>query len=126
MADGLRAVASDGDDRVDAQLLRIGDDLIGNVGHDLPLVFFLFVLERIAAIGGAENRSPARQNSTHLVQREFKRFLRPDETVEAIGNADDFPVVFEDSRLSSGANYGVEAGSVPASCSNANTANFRH
>src|ERR1039458_3979875 len=45
-----------------------------------------------------------RQNSADPVDRQLKGFFRPDEPVEAIGNADDFPLVFEDGSHGSGAN----------------------
>src|ERR1035437_7673180 len=70
--------------------------------------------------------SAARQNSADPVDRQLKGFFRPDEPVEAIGNADDFLLVFEDGSHGSGANHSVEVGSVPASGSNANTAYVRH
>jgi hypothetical protein len=80
-----------------------------------------FVTEGIAAIGGAENSAAARQDSADPVEGELKRFLGPDEAVEAIGNADDFPMVFEDGRFGGGANDSIEAGSVSASGGDADT-----
>ena len=70
----------------------------GDVAHHLLPIFAEFVTERIAAIRGAQNRAAARQNSAHLVERQLERFFRPDQPVEAVGNADDFPVVFQDGR----------------------------
>ena len=84
---------------IDSQLAGIGDDLVGNVANDFLAVFDGPVFERIAAIGGAQNGSAARQNSAHVLEREFEGFLRPDQAVEAIRNADDFPVVFQDGSI---------------------------
>ena len=122
VADLLRPIPANRNDGVDAQLLGVGDDLVGDVAHHLLPVFFSPVVERIAAIGGAQNRAAARQNPAHAVERKLKRFLRPDQPVKTIGNADDFPLVFEDGSFGGGANDSVEAGCVPASGGNADTA----
>src|SRR5580658_5821129 len=95
VGDRLRAIAANGDDRVDAQLLRVGDDLGGNVTHHFLPVLLGLVVERIAAIGGAEDGAAARQNPAYAVQRKLERFLRPDQPVEAVRNSDDFPLMFE-------------------------------
>jgi hypothetical protein len=54
-----------------------------------------------------------RQNATDMVQGEFERFFRRDQLIESIGNADRFPLVFEDGNFGGGANDSVEAGSIP-------------
>ena len=126
VGDFLRAVAADADDGVDAQLARIGDDLSGNVAHDLLAVLHFFVVKRIAAVGGAEDGSSARQNAADFLEREFERFFRPDEAVEAIGDADDLPPVLQDGGFGGGADDGVEAGRVSASGGDTDTANVRH
>jgi hypothetical protein len=50
VADLLRPIPANRNDGVDAQLLRVGDDLVGDVAHDFLPVFFRPVVERIAAI----------------------------------------------------------------------------
>lgn len=84
------------------------------------------VVERIAAVGGAEDGSAARQNAADFLEREFKGFFRPDKTVEAIGDADDLPSILEDGGFSGGADDGVKAGRVSATGCNTDTANVRH
>ena len=81
------------------------------------------VVKGIAAVGGAENRAAAGQNAADFLEREFEGFFRPDQAVEAIGDADDLPSVLEDGGLGGGANDGVEAGRVPASGGDADAAN---
>jgi hypothetical protein len=46
VADFLRPIAANRNDGIDAQLLRIGDDLVGDVAHDLVSVFFRPVVEK--------------------------------------------------------------------------------
>jgi hypothetical protein len=50
----------------------------------------------------------------HIVERELVGFLWPDQAVEAIRDADDFPFVLQDGALDRGANHRVEAGCVAA------------
>ena len=46
--------------------------------------------------------------------------------VKAIGDADDLPSVLEDGGFGGGANDSIEAGSVPASGADTDTANVSH
>ena len=96
--DGLRALAADADHRIDAQLAGVGDDFIGNIANDFFAVFDGAVFERIAAIGGAQDGAAARQNAADVLEREFVGFLRPDQAVEAVRDADDLPLVFQEWR----------------------------
>src|SRR6058998_2892462 len=98
----LRAVTPDCDYIIDAQLARVGNNLIGNVAHNFLAVLDGTVAERIAPVGGAENRSATRRNADHL------------------------PLVFEKSSLDRSANDGVEAGSIAAPGANADAADRRH
>jgi hypothetical protein len=54
-------------------------------------VFGRLVLERIAAIRGAQNRPAMRQNSADALERLFEGPLRPDQPVEAVRN----PMTFQ-------------------------------
>src|ERR1700722_665690 len=126
ISDFLRAVAANADDGVDAQLVRVGDDLSGNVARDLVAVDHAFVVKRIAAVGGAEDGASAGQNAGNFLERKFESFFRPDEAVEAVRDADDFPAVAQDGGFGSGADDGVETGSVPASGGDANAFDVRH
>ena len=74
VANFLRAVAANGDDGVDAQMLGIGDDLVRDVAHHFLSVFLSLVAEGVAAIGSAENRAAARQNPADPVEGELERF----------------------------------------------------
>ena len=98
----------------------------GNVAHHFLAMLDFLVVERIAAVGGAEDRSAARQNAADFLEREFEGFFRPDQAVEAIGDADDLPSIFEDGGFGGGADDGVEAGRVSASGGDTDTANVRH
>jgi hypothetical protein len=126
VSDFLRAVATNADDGVDAQLVRVGDDLSGNVARDLVAVDHAFVVKRIAAVGGAEDGASTGQNARNFLERKFESFFRPDEAVEAVRDADDFPAVAQDGGFRSGADDGVETGSVPASGGDANAFDVRH
>ena len=83
-------------------------------------------LKGIAPIGGAQNGAAARQNAADVLERELVGFLRPDQSVETIRNADDLPLVLQEGALDHGANDGVEAGSVASAGADADTANVRH
>ena len=54
--DGLRALTADADDSVDPQLAGVADDFLGNIACDFLAVFDDAVFERIAAVGGTQNR----------------------------------------------------------------------
>jgi len=122
----LRAVAADGDDGVNAQLGGVGNDLGGNITRYFLAILNGSVVEGIAAVGGAENGAAARQNAAHFLEREFEGLFRPDEAIETIRDADDFPSVLDDGSFGSGANDRIEAGSVAASRTDADTANVGH
>ena len=92
--DLLRAIATDHNKSVNPQLPGICDHLIGDVVRDFLAVFRGDVAEWIAAIGGAENRSAAREDSADVGQFQRARLVGPDEALEAILNADHLPVVF--------------------------------
>src|ERR1700720_3993749 len=90
----LRAIAADADNGVNSQLARVNDHLIRNIADNLAPVLNTPVVERIAPIGGAQNGAASRQYPAHILQRELVRFLRPDQTIKTVGNADDLPLVF--------------------------------
>ena len=122
----LRAVPADGDDRIDAQGAGIGDDLVGDVADNFFAVLDGLVVKRIASVGGAQNGAAAGQDSADIGERELARTFRPDETIEAIGNADDFPFVFEDGGFHGRANDRIQAGSVAAPGADADAADISH
>ena len=71
------------------------------------------MLERIAAVACPKNRAAARKNPAHVIQLELVGFLRPNQAVEAIRDADDSPFVLQDGPFDRGANHGIEAGASP-------------
>jgi len=124
--DLLRAIAAHGDDGVDAKLLGVGNDLVGNVANNLLTVLHCVVLKGVAAVGGPEDGAAAGPDPADAFEREFDRALGPDQPVEAIGNADDFPVIFENGRLEDGADDRVEPGRVATPGPDANATYVRH
>src|SRR5258708_29659692 len=77
VANLLRSVAADGDDGVNAELSGVGDDLSGNIARNFFAVFDGFVVEGIAAVGGAENGATARKDTTDIFLCELECFLWP-------------------------------------------------
>src|SRR5712671_6803140 len=126
VANFLRSIAADGNGGIDAQFARVGHHLIRDVARNLLAVLDHLEMKRFAAVGGAEDRAAAGQDAADFLQREFERLLRPDESVEAVGNADHLPSILEDGGFGGGAYDGVEAGSVSASGGDSDAANFRH
>ena len=120
------AIATDGDDGVNAEFGGIGEDLVGDVAGDLHAVLDGFVLKGIAAVGGAEDGAAAREDSADVFESEFSGTIGPDETVEAVGDADDSPLVFEDGGFDGGADDGVEAGGVTAAGADSYAVNGGH
>src|SRR3954465_966480 len=106
MGDFLRSIASDHDQRINAHLLGVVDDLVGNVLHR---AIGHLVIERIATIRRAEDRSAARQNTAHVLQFQHARLLWPYQAIKAVLDPDDLPFVLEDCRLNRGADDCVEA-----------------
>jgi hypothetical protein len=82
-------------------------------------------MERIAAVGGVQDAAATRQDAAHVFERELVRFFRPDQAIEAIGDAHDLPSVFQEGALHGGADYRVEAGGISTSRADADAANVR-
>jgi hypothetical protein len=70
------------------------------------------VLEGIAAVRGAEDGATARQDSAYVSELEFARPFGPDQAIEAIRNADDPPLIFQDGGFYDCAYNRVQAGRV--------------
>jgi hypothetical protein len=51
--DGLRALATDADHSINAQLAGVANDFVGNIAHDFLAIFEGAIFERIAAVGRA-------------------------------------------------------------------------
>src|SRR4051812_10222416 len=116
MSDLLRAVAADHDERINAHLLGVVDDLVGDVLHR---AIGHLVIERVATIGGAQDRSTSRQDPAHVLQLQHARLLRPDQAIKAVLDPDDLPFVLEDCRLNGRADDCVEAGAIAAASGDA-------
>src|ERR1700722_1748465 len=120
----LRSITADADDGVDTQLGGVGNHLAGNVARHFLAIYDGLVVEGIAAVGGAENGSAAGQNAGNFFHGELEGFFGPDEPVETIRDADDFPSIFNDGSPGGGADDSVEARCVPASSGDTDAANF--
>ena len=114
------------DDGVNPQLAGVANDFLGDISNDFLAVFDGAVLERIAAVGCPKNRAAARKNPAHVIQLELVRFLRPDQAVEAIRDADDFPLVLQDGTFDRSANHGIEAGGIAATSADPDAADVGH
>ena len=111
--DGLRALAADADYGIDSQLAGVGDDFIGNIASHFFAVLDGAVFEWIAAIGGAKNGAAARQNAAYMLQCEFVGFFRPDQSVEAVRDADDLPFVFQEGAFTAARITALRPGASP-------------
>src|SRR5579872_4500698 len=124
--DLLRTISANADDGIDSELMRVGDHFVRNVAHDFHAIFNGAVAEGIAAVSSAEDSSATGQNSADIFEREWPRFFRPDQTVEAVRNANDLPVVLEDGGFNDRADNRIQTGSVSAPGANADSADVRH
>src|SRR5580700_8820676 len=112
--DFLRTISANADDGINSKLMGVGDNFVRNIAHDLDATFNRAVAKRIAAVGGAEDSSAAGQNPADVLEGEWPRFIRPDQAVEAVGNADDLPVVLEDRGFNDRTDNRIQTGSVSA------------
>ena len=81
--------------------------------------------ERIASIDSAENRAAESKDSRDILRREHARFLRVDQSVEAVLEPDDRHAGVG-RRFDDGSNDGIEAGGVAAAGEDANFFNGGH
>ena len=61
-----------------------------------------------------------------MLQSEFVGFLRPDQAIETVRDADHPPLVFQEGGFYCSADYGVQARSIAAPGTNADAADVRH
>src|SRR5262249_17178494 len=111
VGDRQRAVAADDDQRIESHLVEHLDDAIRVVANAFRSGDR--VRERVAAVGGAENRSTKTQDAGHVPGRQSPRSPRFDEPVEAVFEADALDARVR-CALDDGANDGVEARRVAA------------
>ena len=100
--------------------------MIGDVARDFLAILDHLVVEGIAAVGRAEDGAATRQDAADVFEFKLARFLRPDQTVEAVRNANDFPLILEDRSFDRGTDDGIEARGIAASGANADAADVRH
>ena len=86
LRDRQGAVAADDDDRVEPHLVEHLDDAIGIIVRALGCLHG--VRERVAAIGGAENRPAESQDAGDIARRERARPIGFNQSVEAVLQAD--------------------------------------
>src|SRR5208282_2041047 len=125
-ADLLRTVAADNDQRVQSHGLGIVDDLAGEIAHRLLSVVGDAIGEGIAAVGGSQDGSTARQDSAYIVEQQWTAFLGPDEAVKAVANSDDLISILEDGGFHGSADDCVESRAVSTSRADTNGSNLRH
>ena len=92
---------------------RVGDNFVGDVEDGLPAVLAGLVLKGISAMGGAQDGAAARQDDPEVFERELARLLRPDPAVEAVGDANDSPLVLDNGRFDDGADAALRPGASP-------------
>jgi len=102
--------------------------LVLEISHGTPLSFsivqYLAVLEglpRLAMPGIVAVRQIA-----HVLEREFVGFLWADQAIEAVRDADDFPLMFEKRGLHHGADDSIEAGRITAAGADSDATDIGH
>ena len=126
LGDRQRAVAADHDDGVEPQTLDVGLDGVRGV-DDLLLAVRppIHVSERVAAVGGTEDRPAARQDPLDVVALELPR-LHLDQPREAVEDADRRGPIVDPARLDGGANDRVQSRGVAAPGEDADPSNRTH
>ena len=93
-----RSVAADGDQRVDAVLLEVAEQLLGSVHLDPGAVVLLHrVGDRVAAVGGADDRATLVNDAANSVTGQLDQptvgvLVRKQQPVEAVADPDHIPV----------------------------------
>src|SRR5207253_2345215 len=123
---GLRAFATDADNSVNSQFTSVGDNFIRNILDAFPAILDGAVLKRVTAIRGAQDSPTPGQNTAHELKGELIRLLWPDESVEAIWDANDSPLIFQECTFDRGANDCVEAGCIATASANPDTSDICH
>src|SRR5262245_51513321 len=121
--DRERAVATDDDKRLEPHLLEVLQTEIGVVDGATRRVDG--VRERVAAIRRAEHRATEAEDAGDVAGRQRARFLRVDEAVEAVLEADALDAVGV-RGLDDRANHGVQSRRVTAAGQDTNTFWGRH
>src|SRR5580700_10629742 len=77
-------------------------------------VLFDLVVKRIPPVRRAQNRAAARQDPRDRLDGQRDGTFRPDQPVEAVGDAYDLPAVPKDSRANSAANDSIQPWAISA------------
>src|SRR5208283_441967 len=105
--DVLGAVTANDNHGFDAESASVIHAQVGIVVNDLLAVFDGFVSKGIAAVGGAKNGAAAGKNAADSFLGHFFCAFGPDESIEAVADADDTHVVLIDGRANDGADDGI-------------------
>ncbi len=119
-ADLLGAIATDDDEGVEAHGLGVVNDFIGEIADGFVSIVVHAIGEGVAAIGGSEDGSAARQNAAHIVEQQGAAFFGKDESVEAVTNADYLVSILEDGSFYGGPDDCVEARTVSSAGTDSN------
>ena len=110
------SIAAQHEHSVELQTLNSFDDLVRDInGHFLPVAEH-FPGIRIPAICRAQNRSTARQYSTHGFQAQTDDAILFDETIISVADAEDVTIKLIDGRLHRRADHGIQSRRIGAAC----------
>ena len=113
LGDGQRPVATDGDERLDAQVARVVEQLVGAVDLEVaPVVLEHRIGERIAAVGRAQDGAAQVGDAAHAVARHRHHLVLAQQSHVAALDAQHVPAAVE-GREYRGTNDGVEARASP-------------
>ena len=114
LRDAERAVAADGDDRVDAEVARVRDQLVRPVDVLVtPVRLQDRVVERAAAVRRAEDRPAEVADAAHRLARHGDHLVLAEQPGEATLDAEYVPPTMQ-RREHGGANHRVQARGVTA------------
>jgi len=114
LGDRERAVAADGDQRIDAELARTLDEVIRTIDHpERAIRLEEGILERIPAVGGAEDGPAKMADAANGLPSERDDLFLAEEAGVALGDTEDLPAAVERGEDGS-ADDRIQAGSVAA------------
>jgi len=118
LADAQRTVAPNDDQRIQFELSDALQHLIGAVFNHLFAIAHHLAGERIASIGGAQNRAPSRQDAAYALGRQDLHTLRIDQAFESVTNADHLAAEIVVRRFHHRTNDSIQAGGIAPSGEN--------
>jgi hypothetical protein len=117
------AVAPDDQQPIQAIVPRALQHCLGDVKDFDSPIGADFIMKRVGPIGAAQHRATPRQQPAHVREVQQARFVRRDEPLKAIFDAQDLPSVLVDGRLHRGADDGIETRTIPTTRQNPHTLN---